>query len=79
MGLERQYVPGKYSGVSAIIKKFDLLGHKINEKQASELIEIIRKKTVASKRSLFDSEILDAYKEYKNSSKKVKAGKGKDK
>lgn len=79
VGLERQYVPGKYSGVSSITQKLNMLGHKIDEKQAAELAEIIRKKTVASKRSLFDSEILDTYKEYKNKSKKVKSGKGKDK
>jgi len=79
VGLERQFVPGKYSGASAIIQKLKMLGHRIDEKQAAELAEIIRKKTVASKRSLFDSEILDTYKEFLGSPKKAKAGKGKDK
>jgi homocitrate synthase NifV len=79
VGLERQYVPGKYSGKLSITQKLKTLGKEIGDKQAEELAEIIRKKTVSSKRSLFDSEILDTYKEYMGSSKKEKAGKGKDK
>jgi homocitrate synthase NifV len=79
VGLERQYVPGKYSGIDSIKQKMKSLGQKVDDKQARELAEIIRNKTVASKRSLFDSEILDIYKEYLGSSKKAKAGKGKDK
>jgi homocitrate synthase NifV len=79
VGLERQYVPGKYSGINSITQKMKMLGHKVNEKQAKDLAEIIRNKTVASKRSLFDSEILDTFKEYTAGSKKAKAGKGKDK
>jgi homocitrate synthase NifV len=79
VGLERQYVPGKYSGATSIIKKMDMLGVKIDKKQAEDLAEIIRKKTVSSKRSLFDSEILDTYKEYTGKSKKAKTGKGKGK
>jgi len=79
VGLERQYVLGKYSGISSITHKMDMLGVKVDKKQAKELVEIIRKKTVASKRALFDIEILDTYKEYKDKSKTVKYGKGKDK
>ena len=79
VGLERQYVLGKYSGVNSVTQKMKILGYKVNEKEAEELAEIIRDRTVGSKRSLFDSEIIDTYKEYKGSSKKVKAGKGKDK
>ncbi len=79
VGLERQYVPGKYSGIQSITQKLRTLGKEIDERHAGELAEIIRKKTVSSKRSLFDSEILDTYKEYMGSSKKEKAGKGKDK
>jgi len=79
VGLERQYVLGKYSGVNSVTQKMKMLGIKVNEKEAAELAEIIRDRTVASKRSLFDSEIIGTYKEYKGSSKKAKAGKGKDK
>jgi len=79
VGLERQYVPGKYSGINSIKQKMKMLGQKVDDKQAKELSEIIRNKTVSSKRSLFDSEIIDTYKEYMGSSKKTKTGKGKDK
>ena len=79
VGLERQYVLGKYSGVNSVTQKMKMLGVKVNEREAVEMAEIIRDRTVASKRSLFDSEIMETYKEYKGASKKVKAGKGKDK
>lgn len=79
VGLERQYVLGKYSGVNSVTQKMKILGVRVNEKEAVELAGIIRDRTVSSKRSLFDSEIMETYKEYKGISKKVKAGKGKDK
>ena len=79
VGLKREYVLGKYSGVNATMHKLETLGYKISEEEASELAEIIRNKTVASKRALFDSEIIDTYKEFKGSSKKEKAGTGRKK
>ena len=79
VGLKREYVLGKYSGVNATMHKLETLGYKMSEEEASELAEIIRNKTVASKRALFDSEIIDTYKEFKGSSKKEKAGTGRKK
>ena len=79
VGLKREYVLGKYSGVNATMHKLETLGYKIGREEASELAEIIRNKTVASKRALFDSEIIDTYKEFKGSSKKEKAGTGRKK
>ncbi len=79
VGLKREYVLGKYSGVNATMHKLETLGYKISREEASELAEIIRNKTVASKRALFDSEIIDTYKEFKGSSKKEKAGTGRKK
>jgi len=79
VGLKREYVLGKYSGVNATMHKLETLGYKIGTEEASELAEIIRNKTVASKRALFDSEIIDTYKEFKGSSKKEKAGTGRKK
>jgi len=76
VGLERKFVPGKYSGVHAIIQKLKLLGKEINEEQAEELAGIVRRKTSASKRSLFDSEILETYKDYMGKSKKGSKVKG---
>ncbi len=65
VGLERKVILGKYSGINTIIYKLNTLGVKINRKEAEELAEIIRDKTVALKRALFDSEIIDTYKSYK--------------
>lgn len=79
VGLKREYVLGKYSGVNSTMHKLETLGYKIRREEASELAEIIRNKTVASKRALFDSEIIDTYKEFKGSSKKEKAGTGRKK
>ncbi|MCK5567846.1 MAG: homocitrate synthase [Actinomycetia bacterium] len=79
VGLKREYVLGKYSGVNATMHKLETLGYKMSREEASELAGIIRNKTVASKRALFDSEIIDTYKEFKGSSKKEKAGTGRKK
>ena len=75
VGLERKVILGKYSGVSTIIYKLNTLGFKISRKEAEELAEIIRDKSVSLKRALFDSEIIDTYKSYKSKSNKSKAGK----
>ena len=73
VGLERKVILGKYSGVNTITYKLGTLGIKIGRKEAEELAEIIRDKTVSIKRALFDSEIIDTYKSYKG-----KAGKNKE-
>ena len=75
VGLERKVILGKYSGVNTIIYKLNTLGIKISRKEAEELAEIIRDKTVALKRALFDSEIIDTYKSYKGKSSVSKADK----
>ncbi|MCJ7665584.1 MAG: homocitrate synthase family protein [Actinobacteria bacterium] len=79
VGLKREYVLGKYSGVNLTTYKLKTLGYEISTEEAGELAEIIRNKTVASKRSLFDSEIIDTYKEFKGSNKKEKIGTGRKK
>ena len=73
VGLERKVILGKYSGVNTITYKLGTLGIKIGRKEAEELAEIIRDKTVSIKRALFDSEIIDTYKSYEG-----KAGKNKE-
>lgn len=73
VGLERKVILGKYSGVNTIIYKLNTLGFKIGQKEAEELAEIIRDKTVSLKRALFDNEIIDTYKSYKGRSEKRKA------
>jgi len=66
VGLERKIILGKYSGVNTVIYKLDTLGIKISRNDAEELAEIIRNKSVSLKRALFDSEIIETYKSYKN-------------
>lgn len=68
VGLERNVILGKYSGVNTIIYKMKDLGFNITRKEAEELAEIIRGKTVSLKRALFDNEIIDTYKSYRKKS-----------
>ncbi len=78
VGLERKTIIGKYSGARSLMAKLEEMGYKINESQAQELVGIIRDQSVALKRSLFDSEIGDAYKSYmqkKQNKTKMKGGK----
>ena len=70
VGLKSALVIGKYSGDRCVISKLNSLGYKVSEKEASELAEIFRNKSVSLKRALFDSEIVDTYKSYKGKSKK---------
>ncbi|MDD3777314.1 MAG: homocitrate synthase [Actinomycetota bacterium] len=64
VGLERKIIVGKYSGIASLTAKLKSLGYSIEEAQAKELVEILREKAVALKRSLFDSEIIDTYKSF---------------
>jgi homocitrate synthase NifV len=64
VGLERKLIIGKSSGINTLTIKLKEMGFEINEKQAEELSEIIREKSLALKRALFDSEIIDTYKSY---------------
>lgn len=75
VGLERKIILGKYSGPNTIIYKLNELGIKISRKEAEEFAEIIRDKTTATKRALFDSEIVEAYKSFKGKSGKARPAK----
>ena len=77
VGLERKIIVGKYSGVSTLKLKLDSLGYKVKNEEAKEISEITRNKSVALKRSLYDSEIIDVYKSYKGKSGKKKLNKNK--
>jgi homocitrate synthase NifV len=77
VGLERKIIIGKYSGISALKSKLDSLGYKVKNEEAKEISEITRNKSVALKRSLYDSEIIDVYKSYKGESSKKKLNKNK--
>jgi homocitrate synthase NifV len=65
VGLERKVILGKYSGVNTVLSKLNLLGYKATPKEAGEIADIIRAKSIAMKRSLYDSEIVETYKSYK--------------
>jgi len=72
VGLERKIILGKYSGVNTVLSKLDLLGYKATPKEAQEIADIIRAKSIAMKRSLYDSEIAETYKSYKGGDKHEK-------
>ncbi|MGM0366459.1 MAG: homocitrate synthase [Actinomycetota bacterium] len=76
VGLERKIIIGKYSGPVSLMAKLKALGYGIDYAKAQELVGIIRDKSVALKRSLFDSEIIDTYKSFtgKEESKSQKKG-----
>lgn len=70
VGLKREVIIGKYSGVVAITSKLNSLGYKITKKEAEELVKIVRNKSISIKRALYDGEIIDTYKSYKSGLKK---------
>ena len=72
VGLERKIILGKYSGVNTVLSKLDLLGYRATLKEAEEIADIIRAKSIAMKRSLYDSEIAETYKSYKGGDKHEK-------
>ena len=64
VGLERQIVVGKHSGKAAILNKFKEYNIDLDEYEAQKILEIIRSTSVRLKRSLFDKELVQIYKEY---------------
>ncbi|MBW6411122.1 homocitrate synthase [Clostridium weizhouense] len=65
VGLERQIVIGKHSGRAAVVNKFEEYGIDLTDKEASGILELVRSTSVTLKRSLFDKEVVQLYKEYK--------------
>lgn len=64
VGLERQIVIGKHSGKAAILNKFKEYNIDLDDYEAQKILEIIRSTSVRLKRSLFDKELVQIYKEY---------------
>ena len=64
VGLERQIVIGKHSGKAAILNKFNEYNINLDDYEAQKILEIIRSTSVRLKRSLFDKELVQIYKEY---------------
>lgn len=65
VGLERQIVIGKHSGRAAIINKFREYNRELTDDEAKGILELVRSTSVRLKRTLFDKEVVQLYKEYK--------------
>lgn len=65
VGLERQIVIGKHSGRAGIVNKFKEYNIDLSDKEAERLLQMVRSSSVRLKRSLFDKELVQLYKEYK--------------
>lgn len=64
VGLERQIVIGKHSGKAGIINKFKEYGVDLDDVSAQGVLQMVRATSVRLKRSLFDKELVQIYKEY---------------
>ena len=64
VGLERQIVIGKHSGRAAVVNKFKEYNIDLTDEESTGILELVRSTSVRLKRSLFDKEIVQLYKEY---------------
>lgn len=65
VGLERQIVIGKHSGKAGILNKFKEYNIDLDDEEAKSILELVRAASVSMKRTLFDKELVQLYKEYK--------------
>jgi len=61
VGLPRRFSVGKYSGPTVIRRKLREQGFHPSEEEVLKLVPILRSRSIALKRSLFDNEVQDAY------------------
>lgn len=61
VGLPRRFSVGKYSGPSVIRRKLREQGYHPAEEEVQALVPILRARSIALKRSLFDSEVVGSY------------------
>ena len=61
VGLPRRFNVGKYSGPSVIRQKLREYGYHPSEEDTLRLVPILRARSIALKRSLFDTEVVEAY------------------
>ena len=64
IGHERQIVIGKHSGKAGIVNKFKEYSIELDDISAQAILEMVRSTSVRLKRSLFDKELVQIYKEY---------------
>ena len=65
IGLERQIVIGKHSGRAAVVNKFKEYNIELTDNESKEILEMVRATAVRLKRTLFDKELVQLYKDYK--------------
>jgi len=61
VGLSRRYNVGKYSGRSVIRQKLREYGHHPSDAEVNGMVQSVRGRSIALKRSLFDGELVEAY------------------
>jgi len=61
VGLPRRFNVGKYSGPSVIRQKLREYGYHPTEEEVRKLVPTLRSRSIALKRSLFDSEVVEEY------------------
>lgn len=71
VGLERQIVIGKHSGKAAIVNKFKEYDIELNDEEAKDILEMVRAAAVRLKRTLFDKELVQLYKEHQKNNKEI--------
>ncbi|WP_293976554.1 homocitrate synthase [uncultured Clostridium sp.] len=64
VGLERQIVIGKHSGRAAIVNKFKEYDIDLTDEESKGILELVRSTSVRLKRTLFDKELVQLYKDY---------------
>lgn len=65
VGAQRQIVIGKHSGRAGIVNKFKEYGIELDSEASQVVLEMVRASSVRVKRTLFDKELVQIYKEYK--------------
>ena len=57
----RRFNVGKYSGPSVVYQKLREHGYHPTEEEVRKLVPILRTRSIALKRSLFDNEVVEEY------------------
>lgn len=71
VGAQRQIVIGKHSGRAGIVNKFKEYGIELDNESSQIILEMVRESSVRVKRTLFDKELVEIYKEYRRMTKKI--------
>ena len=72
VGLERQIVIGKHSGRAAIVNKFKEYDIDLTDEESKGILELVRSTSVRLKRTLFDKELVQLYKDYQTNLENAK-------